>query len=217
MKLLNVFYFDTLFNQEEEYKMTKLPIIAIDFDDVIGAFNQAYIAHHNQFYGSPLITFQDIHTFDMTVLYGVDEETMIGRLRKFCHNHHQEISPYAGVDSVLPMLSQHFAIHIVTSRCESLTEVTKSWLKDNELLEVIDGFHFANGYGTLYPERKRTKLAICLELNAVALIEDAPKNAEQVASGGIPVFMPNRPWNAGFTHEKVRRYEAWDQVIALLS
>jgi 5'(3')-deoxyribonucleotidase len=193
--------------------MTKLQVIALDFDDVVAAFNQAYVAHHNQFYISPPIQFQNINTYDFTLLYGVDEKTMVGRVRKFCHHHHHEIWPYAGADTVLTQLSKQYEIHIVTSRCESLSDVTQSWLKDNELFDFISGFHFANGYGTLYPDRKRTKLDIYLQLKAIALIEDAPKNADQVASGGIPVLMPKRPWNTDFIHANVKKYETLDQVL----
>jgi len=39
----------------------KNKIIAVDFDDLIGDFNRAYIQHHNNRYGSKLLTSRCIH------------------------------------------------------------------------------------------------------------------------------------------------------------
>jgi hypothetical protein len=192
-------------------------VVAVDFDDVVAAFNQAYIAHHNRQYGTPFVRYETVDTFDMAVLYGVDQQTIVDRVRKFCHDHHFEIWPWSGALEGLGELAERYELHIVTSRCESLHDVTAAWLLEHGLRDLFTELHFTNGFGTLYPDRKRGKLEVCQEIGAVALIEDAPVNAQQVADGGVPVLMPNRPWNMGFHHPLVQRFSAMTEVPNLLT
>jgi len=190
--------------------------LAIDFDDVIAAFNQAYIAHHNVMYAVPPLQFDGAHTYDLTELYGVDMQTMVKRMRRFCHEHHHEIAPYVGVDTAFAQLRERHHIHIVMSRCESLSEITKGWLLEFDLLKHISELHFTNTFGTLHPERMRSKLEVCRQIEAVALVEDAPTNAKLVADGGTKVLMPERPWNATFLHERVHRFRDWSELPQLV-
>lgn len=101
-------------------------VIAVDFDDVIAMFNHAYVQHHNQTYKEPYITYELINTFDMAQLYGIDGQTVVSRVRNFCHEHHDTISPWEHIHSTLAEMAARTDIHIVTSRCESLNEITSS-------------------------------------------------------------------------------------------
>jgi uncharacterized HAD superfamily protein len=195
----------------------KQAVIMVDFDDVVAAFNQAYVAHHNQYYQTPYLTYDDIRTFDMTTLYGVDQKTIISRVRRFCHEYHGEIMPWSGAAEGLNELYRKYDLHILTSRCESLRDITEAWLVDHGLRDVFSELHFTNGFGSLYPDRMRRKLEVCLEMQAVAMIEDAPTNAQQVADGGVPVLMPDRPWNRGFEHPLVRRFYHMSEISSLVS
>ena len=194
----------------------KRAVIAVDFDDVIAAFNHSYIAHHNERYRTPYLTYEDIHTFDLMEVYGVDHDTIVDRIRNFCHTHHDEILPWPGVVEGLGQLFRTYDLHMLTSRCESLREITERWLVKNGLRDMFSELHFTNGFGSLYPDRTRGKLEVCLELQAVVLIDDAPLNAQQVADGGILVLMPDRPWNRGFVHPLVRRFDAMSEITSLV-
>ena len=191
-------------------------VIAVDFDDVIGTFNQAYIQHHNDAYGIPQIAYDDVRTFDMTELYDVSQETIVKRVRNFCHTQHHLILPWVGVQDTLRSLNVQYEFHIVTSRCESLRAITENWILEHDLSDCFSEAHFTNGFGSIYPGAKRTKLEMCHEINAVALIEDAPLNALSVMDGGVRVLMPERPWNQDFQHADVIRYTDWEDVPGLL-
>lgn len=192
----------------------KKPVVAVDFDDVVANFNLSYTHHHNTFHKEPIMTFEGIYTYDMTELYGVPIEELVHRVRYFCHNHHDEITPIASRDSLLE-LSRQFDPHVVTSRCESLRDITSDWLKQNEL-DLFQELHFTNGFGSTFPH-KRSKTEVCRKIGATVLIEDGPENALDVADGGIRVFLFDRPWNRDVEHHNITRVHSWSQIIELLA
>jgi uncharacterized HAD superfamily protein len=190
------------------------PVVAVDFDDVIATFNESYIDHHNKHYETPRLTFEEAYTYDMPKLYGVSADVLIKRVRRFCHNHHHEIRPMSGVYDAMTILSAKCKLPIVTSRCESLTNITLDWLDEYRLAHFEEA-HFTNGFGSIMPT-KRSKLEVCKKINAQVLIEDGPPNAVNVADGGIPVLLFDRPWNREKEldeHPHITRIHSWNEVI----
>ena len=171
--------------------------IAIDFDDVVATFNPSYIDHHNKIYKTPMITMETATTFNMSELYQVPHKEIVRRVRKFCIENHDEMKLHKGVRDGLSHLSKEHDLHIVTSRCESLRDVTLNWMRQMNVLQYFTDTHFTNNFGSLYPERKNSKLNACRDIGAIALIEDSAGNAREVADGGIPVVLPEYKWNAG--------------------
>ena len=187
------------------------PIIAVDFDDVICEFNRCYAEHHNQEYGTS-VQYKDIWSFDMPTIWNLDIKIINTRVRWFCHQRHHTITVCPEAASVLPRLAQTHELHIVTSRCESLCDITTAWLQSNQL-NVFSKLHFTNGLGSLHPDRKRSKLSVCHEIGALCLIEDAAANAEATAEGGVPVLLPDRPWNRlTRKHELITRAAGWTHI-----
>lgn len=192
------------------------PVLAVDFDDVFAGFHQAFTSYHNDTYGT-YIQYSDIISYNMAEIYGTDDETIISRVFDFYHNHHDLIEPIEDAIRHLWLLKDKYRLEVVTARCESTAPVTLGW-KLKHTPKLFEGAHFANGYGTKFPERKRSKLEICKEIGAVAFIDDAIGHVNSVAEGlSIPVFLPNRPWN---TSEKVvagvTRFDDWDVVTRQL-
>ncbi len=193
-------------------------VIAVDFDDVVCDFNWKYIDHHNETYGDPRMTREKAHTFDMAALYGITPDEVVKRVRNFCTNHHGEIKLHRGADRGLHELSRKHELHIVTSRCESFRETTMDWMEEKGVLGYFSGLHFTNGFGTLFPERKRTKLQVCEKIQAIALIEDSPGNAHIVADGGIPVVVPEYAWNTGkLDHDRIHVVNDWTTIPAVIA
>ena len=189
----------------------KKRVVAVDFDDVLANFNGAYCVHHNEHYGTS-ISFEDIVDFDMCALYGIDQTTNILRVRHFCHNHHHQILPHQGAQEVLELLSDRYALHLLTSRCESLRDTTLEWLKRYRM-DCFAEYHFTNGFGTLFPDKSRSKAQVCTDIGAVALIEDAPENAHTVAESGVSVILPHRPWNKTVQGTRIYRAHSWEDVF----
>jgi 5'(3')-deoxyribonucleotidase len=191
------------------------PVLAVDFDDVVAGFNRAFVLWHNEHYGTT-ITYDGIYTYDMAVLYGTDNPTIHKRVMEFCHHYHDTIEPIEGAIENLRLLKRRYHLEIVTSRCESIALITNSW-KMRHAKKIFQAAHFTNGFASKFPERKRSKLTVCEEINAVALIDDAVGHANEVAAGaGIAVFLPNRPWNQEEIWDGVIRVDSWEEITRQL-
>lgn len=194
--------------------MTK-PVIAVDFDDVVAGFHDAFLLYHNNHFGTD-ITYEGITSYDMSHTYGTDMDTILNRISDFYHNHHHTVSPLPDAIENLRMLKERYQLEIVTSRCEAISDITTQWNRQHAP-DIFSNAHYANGFGTKFPERKRSKLEICREINAIALIDDALSHVNLVATeSDIRVFLPNRPWNQDVAHTNVTRVTSWGEITKYL-
>jgi 5'(3')-deoxyribonucleotidase len=191
------------------------PVLAVDFDDVVAGFNAAFVQYHNEQFGTA-ITYEGIYTYDMPLLYGSDIPTNHRRVMEFCHYYHDQIEPIEGALENLRKLKKRYRLEIVTSRCESIRRITFGWNRVRAP-RLFAAAHFTNGFATRFPERRRSKLEVCNTIGAVALVDDAVSHANEVAEGGISVFLPTRPWNKeAELHEGVIRVTDWDEITKQL-
>jgi 5'(3')-deoxyribonucleotidase len=136
----------------EVFLMTK-PVLAVDFDDVVAGFNQAFVQYHNHYYGTN-VQYEGISSYDMTRTYGTDNETIEARVVDFYNNHHDMLEPLKDAIEHLKILRSKFRLEVVTNRCESVAPVTMGW-KMRHVPRLFSGAHYANGFGSKFPERKR--------------------------------------------------------------
>lgn len=182
--------------------------LGIDLDDVVAGFNHAFIPYMNNILGTS-VTYETHHSFFFPDVYGVPMEQMLEHLADFCHNGgHDNVQPLVGAPAALTLLESAYELHLITSRCESLIDITYDWLSAYDM-NVFADYHFTNGASLLHPQKQRLKSAVCRQLKVTALFEDALHNANDVAEAGIPVIMPNRPWNQGAAHPLVTRTDGW--------
>jgi uncharacterized HAD superfamily protein len=185
-------------------------VIGVDFDDISYPFNATYVKYHNREHGSSL-TYEDITCYDLGLIYGCHADIVDERTSAFYASlDHDEAPPIVGSVEALTHLSKHYDLHIVTSRREELRALTEAWI-NRFMPGVFVGVHFTNGF-CAQNGKKRPKSEVCKELGARFLIDDALSHAEEVASAGIPVFMPDRPWNRSHTPPSVLRVHAWDEI-----
>jgi len=188
------------------------PVLAVDFDDVVNNFNHAFLLY-NQFTHGARQQYEDLRTYDYCIDYGIYEEEAHERIWHFCHRLHHQVRPIEGVVTALRRLNDFYEIHMVTGRCESIAAVTHGWLKDNAP-QVFFETHFTNSFATKHPERRRSKVEVCREIGAVALVDDALHHVGEVAEQlQIPVFMPTRPWNKHTTPVGVTRISDFDEAL----
>lgn len=183
--------------------------VGIDFDDIVAGFNQAFIPYMNTILGTR-VTYETHRSFYFPDVYGVPLEQMLEHLADFCHKGgHSSILPVPGSLAALQLMQKRYELHLITSRCESLVDITCNWLSRHQL-NVFTDYHFTNSFSLIHPEKKRSKLEVCRKLGVLALFEDALHHANEVARGGIPVIMPNRPWNQNcITYPGVIRTSGW--------
>lgn len=185
--------------------------IAVDFDDVVFDFNGYFVPWHNKHFGTKVV-YENITSFTLQDVYGSDAETMLGRVRQFTHEQHRVVQPVAGAIEALRRLSTRYELHIVTSRSETTSALVKEW-EATHGPSIFSKHHFTNGYGGLDHHTKRTKSSVCKDVGVVVHIEDAPSHAYEVAQSGIPVLMPDRPWNRNMSlPQNVIRVHSWDTI-----
>jgi uncharacterized HAD superfamily protein len=190
------------------------PVLAVDFDDVVAGFQRAFMYYHNHYHGTD-ITYDGITSYLTHDVYGTTPEIIGERIMDFCANHHDSMLPIEGALESLEKLKRKYLLIKVTSRCESLRPVTYSWWNGHSQKTFLQAY-FTNNFETKFPELRRSKLSVCEEIEAVALIDDASGHA--VAAGaGIPVFLPTRPWNKDAElSEGVIRVTDWDEITKQL-
>ena len=193
--------------EQRRHTVEDRPIIAVDFDDVIADFNSAYVEYSKKKYKTT-ITYETANTFDMPKLYGVSPAEIVSRVRTFCYEHHDSISPIVDTAPALKILSERYILHVVTSRCQTLSGITEGWLQDYQMLDYFEDLHFTNGFGSTYA-KKRTKLEVVQGIGAKVLIEDAPGHALELSNAGYPVLLPDRPWNKKVEDILIYRMPGW--------
>ena len=193
--------------------MSLMKTIALDFDDVVMNFNSGFVNFHNLSYGTNLTYEELVRYDDWEVVYGCSKEAMVERAREFYRSpHHLEVVPILGaVEAILKLASRH-RLEIVTSRPETVREQVLTWL-NRHLPETFKEIHFTNGFAGMAGSIKRAKSEICREIGAHAFVDDALTHAEDVARAGIPVLLPDRPWNRDRTPDGVIRVKTWDDIV----
>jgi len=188
------------------------PVLAVDFDDVVNNFNHAFL-QYNQSAHDAKLRYCDLHSYDYCVAYGISEADAHARIWHFCHELHDQVLPIKKAIRALWVLQRHYDIHMVTGRCESIAMVTHKWLESHASKIFVDT-HFTNSFATKHPERRRSKVEVCREIGAVALVDDALSHVGDVAEQlRIPVYMPTQPWNKHETPAGVIRISNFGEVV----
>ena len=192
------------------------PTFASDFDDVILDFNGAFIAWHNEKYGTNM-EYSRLYTHDMPKVWDEPLEVMLSRVDEFLADTDVRFTPLIpGAKKALLSLADSYDLQIVTARSRRFAEKTKECLKFHGL-HIFSDVHFTNEFNS-HPEYPVTsKPEVCQKIGAIALIEDAPKHAVTTAKYGTPVLLFDRPWNQqDDLPTGITRIYSWDEVAKWL-
>lgn len=145
---------------------------------------------------------------------------MLDNVKDFIQTQHHALPPYPGVRPAMQLLCSQFSQQLVTSRSEDIRDLTVGALKRHGF-DQLEAYHFTNGFTAAGAANKRTKSEVCYEIGAVALAEDAPVHALEVARNGIQVFLPDRPWNQldrnpELDHPRITRFHNYKSLPALV-
>jgi len=153
----------------------------------------------------------------MTAVYECEMEEVLRRVDDFYRSpEHTVMQSMPGAAELLPVLAARYELHIVTSRASSRRQETEVSIALH-FPEVFSDIHFTNAFGGNTDSVKRTKSEVCRAINAKLLVEDAPHHAAEVAAVGIPVIMPDRPWNQGMLPPHVIRAFSWDEAADIIT
>jgi len=128
------------------------PTIAVDLDEVLGAFVEGLAVFHNERYGTKLTSadFRSYHFAD--VWGGTGDEATAKVLAFYESDHFRELAPIAAAAECLSTLSAHFRFVVVTSRQHMIADKTRSWLGRHFpgiFADVVFGNHYDAGDGAV--------------------------------------------------------------------
>lgn len=187
-------------------------VIGVDFDDVLKNFMSGFAAFHNNNHGTA-VKYEDIFTFELHQVFDCSQTLMKQSVLDFYGSpEHAVTEPIPGAVDAIQYLSQKFYLDIITSRPESARIPTSAWRKRFVPTGLRD-CHFTNWYVNSEASRRRLKSEVCAEIKAQVLIEDVLHNAEDVAKSGVPVLLPDRPWNRDCTPPGVVRVHSWKEIV----
>lgn len=187
-------------------------VLAVDIDEVLFPFVAEFVSFHNSRYGSHLAA-TDFFSYDFEHVIGVSFEETIDRVYEFCGTDHASIEPLPAARRALAKLSEQFQLAVVTARHPQFEQATKLWLENN-FPNIILASQFI-GYAAVM-EKPRTKVEVCRQLGAVALVDDSLKHVSDCPGQGIDaVLFGDYPWNQSVTDlpAGVTRCKDWLAVL----
>lgn len=122
------------------------PLVAVDLDEVLGAFVEALAQWHNTVFGTKLTT-ADFRSYHFSDVWGGTTEEAVAKVRDFyASNEFTGLSPLAAAFETLRQHSTFLRFAVVTSRQHVVADKTRAWL-DRHFPGIFETIVFANHYG----------------------------------------------------------------------
>lgn len=167
--------------------MDNRSVIAIDIDDVIAGNAQSFVDYTNQKYGTHLTI--DDYSEHWAELWKVDHEEAKRRAVEYHESGHITTYPVIdGAREVLVELKKRFRIVAVTSRRDSIIQLTKDWL-EKYYPNIFDDIVFCGFFDTHRNGFHLTKAGHYKNVGARYVIDDQPKHAFAAAEAGIDTLL----------------------------
>ena len=108
------------------------PVLAVDIDEVLGAFLPALIRWHNDTHGTSL-SLGDFNSYWFCEVWGGTNEEATEKVHAFFETPYflQQLEPIQGAAAALETLSAKFDMVVVTSRQHVIAEATMQWLEQH--------------------------------------------------------------------------------------
>jgi 5'(3')-deoxyribonucleotidase len=162
--------------------MAKKPVIAVDVDDVLMPLTPHFVKHLNARHGTSHRA-EDNKDFFYDISFGFTREQVEAELKVFGDSdEHAAVRPIDGAIAALQKLQEKYDIHVITARGNHWRRTTEAWLH-RMFPATFEHIHF------LYDPSDDTvhvpKSAICKQIGATVMIDDAVHNIEDCVSAGI--------------------------------
>ncbi len=190
--------------------------IGIDLDDVLAAFNMAWLNYHNLKYGTNL-TFDQLTTYKYADSFKIPNEIIFPRIFEFYDSEEcRNIQPVEGSQDGISKLINH-KLYVITARDVHIKENTINWIQKffpNTFQDIV----LTNQFTRDTSLKQEKKSDVCRRLSIDLLIDDGVHNAEEIAECGIKVLLLNKPWNQVCKEDKnIVRIKFWTEVTNFIS
>ena len=166
--------------------------IWVDLDEVLAKFLDAFLAYHNDTYGTDY-KFEDAFDYDFWKVRGGTREEIIEKVYDFHKTaYFEDIKPVEWALPVLQRLKQDHTLYLITSRQDSIQEQSKARIHKH-FPDIFTDFFFVNHFSTEGVQRKKSD--VCNEVGIDVMIDDSLVYAEDCLAPGREVLLYKRPWN----------------------
>lgn len=189
--------------------------IAVDIDDTLANFAQAFAELSNELWGMNLTA--DDYCENWASIWQVDS---VERKRRGDIVEQSGIQAILAHDQdaarVLAELKRDYRLIVISSRPKHLQQVSIEWV-NRYYPDIFDDIQFAdmwNDRTRLHLAHVETKATICNQLQVDYLIDDQAKHCVAVADTGIKaILFGDYTWNRGINlPDGVVRAHTWDDV-----
>ncbi len=189
-------------------------VIGVDLDDVLIEFSLALSSYIYMKYGIKYTLYDIPADYDLTSIWKCSHDDVLKNIFEFyLSEDHMNILPTKGAIEALQFLIQDFDIVVITSRPQSVEDITIKLLRKH-FPEIFKKIYFVNTY--IGPDKK-SKAQVCIENNVELFIDDLLSNTISTSEAGIPTIIFDRPWNRINIRNNGRtvRCKNWKSIVKL--
>ncbi|MEQ8197146.1 MAG: hypothetical protein ABRQ27_03960 [Clostridiaceae bacterium] len=152
------------------------------------------------------ITEDEVTEYYIHKSFGIDEKEydMFYEDHKFIMHSTQKLRK--DVQSIIKNLSLNNNIYFVTARDKSLTMLTHSYLRENEI-----------PYDELFVLGSHYKVDTAKKLDCSVFIEDNYDNAMQLSNAGFDVLLMDTNYNRKPVNDNITRVYNWSQIYEIIN
>lgn len=176
-------------------------ILGLDIDGVIANSQPVIIQKLNNFFGKSY-QLTDFENFDPLRMFGADRKTINDFIMDRELEIIEEALPIERAGEIIHILYNYFSIHLISARTPIYYDNTVNWLDKHQI-----------NYDTLTLLGQHDKRQACLNTRVDLFIEDNKKNAVQISSCGIPVYLFNATYNQGELSHNIHRVFSWTDIL----
>lgn len=191
------------------------PILALDLDELLFPFAENFLKYVNNERGTGF-SIDDIPGYLFKGLPDIPLPEVLQLIGAFLTRTGLQPLPLQGAVEAVEQLKHQFELVVVTARYDELKEATLAWLQ-TYFPDMFERIVLCNSFAVTRPNT-RTKVDVCLELGAVALVDDSVAHVTEMATDGKRgVLFGDYPWNqTDELPEGVTRARNWDEVLGQL-
>ncbi|GBF34944.1 HAD-superfamily hydrolase-like protein [Desulfocucumis palustris] len=175
--------------------------LGLDIDGVIADSQEVIIEHLNLIFDKNYKR-GDFFNFDPARMFGVDRHTVDRLIMERELDIIKRVKPINGAAETIDKLREVFSIHLISARTPSFYHSTLDWLEMHSVKcdnLILLGHH--------------DKRQSCLDEGVILFVEDNKKNAYQINTCGIPVYLFDATYNQGELPESIQRVYNWEELF----
>jgi len=192
--------------------------IAIDIDDVLLDFIDAFLNFCNSNYGTSFKK-ENVFSYNLEESFNITREEKNEWMNEFYKsNFFREIKPVEGAQEALNILKKENENIILTSRLLSLDHINMKEITEDSLKRNFEGDYSAIFYSKNHETKGQSKADICMREGISLLMDDCLLYALECNKKGIPSLLMNNPWNqANLEGTLITRVNNWEEVLQELN